>query len=192
MEGKPFRQQHDLDRHHRYRPPRNETEQRQHDAGEHVGALRAATGAHRLARAAHVLRVDGIADHLEGEIGLDRRAHVEIAVLEQRPAAVSALDAAQIDRDLRFERRVDRLAEIVPQQHILGRNGGIGLELEHPMAIGPLAGEQSLRRRLDAWFEGILDAAGMFALQGMRCRCPHALLFESVIDHGCFAMRSAA
>ena len=115
-----------------------------------------------------------------------------MTVLEQRPAAVGALDAAQIDRDLRFERGIDRLAEIVPQQHIFGRNGGIGLELEHPMAIGPLAGEQSLRRRFDAWFEGILDAAGMFALQGMRCRCPHALLFESVIDHGCFAMRSAA
>ena len=60
------------------------------------------------------------------------------------------------------------------------------------MAIGPLAGEQSLRRRLDARLEGILNAAGMFALQRMRCHCPHALLFESVIDHGCFAMRSAA
>ena len=51
----------------------------------------------RLARAPHVRRVDGVADHLEREIGLHARAHVEGAVVEQRPAAMRALDAAQID-----------------------------------------------------------------------------------------------
>ena len=49
-----------------------------------------------------------------------------------------ALDAAQIDGDLALELGVDRLAEIVPQQHVFGRNGGVGLELEHPMAVGLL------------------------------------------------------
>ena len=107
----------------------------------------------RLARAAHVVGVDRIADHLQREIGLHRRADVEIAVAEQRPAAVRALDAAQIDRDLGFERGIDRLAEIMPQQHIFGRNGGVGFELEHPMAVGALAGEQRLRRRFDVRFE---------------------------------------
>ena len=58
MERKPFRQQHDLDRHHRHRAPRNEAEQSQHDAGEDIGALRAAAGQHRLAGAAHVVGVD--------------------------------------------------------------------------------------------------------------------------------------
>ena len=140
MERKPFRQQHDLDRHHRHGAPRNESEQRQHDAGEHVGARRAAAGAHGLAGAAHVIGVDGIADHLQREIGLHGRADVEIAVGKQRPAAVGALDAAQIDGDLGFERGIDRLAEIVPQQHVFGRNGGVGLELEQPMAVRALAG----------------------------------------------------
>ncbi len=41
-----------------------------------------------------------------------------------------ALDAAQIDADLGFERGIDRLAEIMTQQHIFGRNGGVGLQLE--------------------------------------------------------------
>ena len=44
------------------------------------------------------------------EIGLDAGAHVEGAVVEQRPAAVRALDAAEIGGDLRLERQVGRLA----------------------------------------------------------------------------------
>ena len=122
VERKPFRQQHDLDRHHRHGAPRHEAEQRQQDAREHVGALGAAARAGSpRARGACDRRVDGVADHLQREIGLHRRADVESAVVEQRPAAVRALDAAQIDGDLGFERRIDRLAEIMPQQHIFGR-----------------------------------------------------------------------
>ena len=153
MERKPFRQQHDLDRHHRNSAPRNESEQSEHDAGEHIRAFGAAARAHRLARACHVLGSRIVADHLQREIGLHGGADVEIAVAKQRPAAVRALDAAQIDGDLRFERGIDRLAEIVPQQHVFGRNGGIGLELEHPMAVGPLAREQSVGRRGDGAIE---------------------------------------
>ena len=58
MERKPFRQQHDLDRHHRHRAPGNEAEQSEHDAGEDIGARSAAAGQHRLAGAAHVIGVD--------------------------------------------------------------------------------------------------------------------------------------
>ena len=57
-----------------------------------------------------------------------------------------ALDAAQINGDLRFERGIDRLAEIVPQQHVFGRNGGVGLKLEYPMPVRPLAREQGIGR----------------------------------------------
>ena len=153
MERKPFRQQHDLDRHHRHGAPRNKSEQSEHDAREHVRAFGAAAGAQRLARAAHVVGIDRVADHLEREIGLHGRADVEIAVAKQRPAAMRALDAAQIDGDLRFERGIDRLAEIVPQQHVFGRNGGVGLKLEHPMPVRPLAREQGIGRGGDRALE---------------------------------------
>ena len=151
MERKPFRQQHDLDRHHRHRAPRNEAEQSQHGAGEDIGARRAAAGQHRLAGAAHVLGIDGIADHLQREIGFHRRADIEIAVGEQRPAAMGALDAAQIDGDFLFERGIDRLAQIVPQQHVFGRNRRVSFELEYPMAVGTLARKQCLRRASMPW-----------------------------------------
>jgi hypothetical protein len=41
----------------------------------------------RSAVPAHVRRVHFITDHLEGEIGLDARAHVEAAAVKQWPAA---------------------------------------------------------------------------------------------------------
>ena len=65
----------------------------------------AAARADRLAGAAHVIGLHIIADHLEREIGLHRRAHVEGAVLEQRPAVMLALDAAQIIADLALRAR---------------------------------------------------------------------------------------
>ena len=46
-----------------------------------------------------------VADHLQREIGLHAGADVEVAVVEQRPAAVRALDAAQIDGDLALRAR---------------------------------------------------------------------------------------
>ena len=70
-----------------------------------LAALGAAAQADRLAGAAHVRRLRLVADHLEREIGFHRRAHVEVAVVEQRPAAMRALDAAQIDGDLRLPAR---------------------------------------------------------------------------------------
>ena len=60
-----------------------------------------------------------------------------------------ALDAAQIDGDFWLQRGIDRLAEIMAQQHIFGRNGGVGFQLEQPMAVGALRRQQRLRRRID-------------------------------------------
>ncbi len=62
---------------------------------------------------------------------------------------MAALDAAQIGGDAGFERGIDRFGEIMPQQDVFGRNGGVGFELEQKMAVGALAGEQRLRCRID-------------------------------------------
>ena len=78
-------------------------------------------------------RVHRIADHLQREVGFHAGAHIEIAVVHQRPAAMSALNPAQIIRDLAFQRSVDRLAEIVAKQDILRRDGAIGFQFEHPV-----------------------------------------------------------
>ena len=68
-------------------------EQRQLRAGEDVGPFGAAGRQDGLARAAHVRRVGVVADRLQREIRLDAGGEVERAVVEQRPAAMRALDA---------------------------------------------------------------------------------------------------
>ena len=105
VEREPARQQHDLDRHFRHGFPAQDAVEREQDAGEDVAVDAAAARQDRLAGARHVRRVGRVADHLQREIGLDAGAHVEGAVVEQRPAAVRALDAAQVDSDLALERR---------------------------------------------------------------------------------------
>ncbi len=60
--------------------------------GKHVAVDRAAARMHRLARPHHVWSINGVADHLECEIGLHTGAHVEGAVMDQRPTAMCALD----------------------------------------------------------------------------------------------------
>src|SRR5215469_150332 len=52
-----------------------------------------------------------------------------------------ALDRAQIDGKLALQIVVD-LAEIMLQQHVLGRDGGVGFELVAPMAVGVLVRDQ--------------------------------------------------
>ena len=74
-----------------------------------LDAPRAAVRQDRLAGADHVRRVDVVADHLQREIGLHRRRDVEGAAVIQRPAAVRALDAAQVEADLALQLR-DRRA----------------------------------------------------------------------------------
>ena len=95
----------------------------------------------------HVRRVGIVADHLEREIGLDARADVERAGVDERPAAMVALDAPQIDGDQALELEIGLLAAEMAEQHVFGRDGRVGLELEAPVAVLALRGEQRLRRR---------------------------------------------
>jgi hypothetical protein len=118
-----------------------------------VALARAAARADRLARPHHVGRVDGIADHLQSEVRLDARADVEVAFMDQRPAAVGSLDPPQVVCDLGLERGIYGLGEIVPEQHILRRDGAVGLEFEDPMAVGLPETEQRLGRRVNARLE---------------------------------------
>src|SRR5258707_12278396 len=73
-----------------------------------------------------------------------------IAVVYQRPAAMDTLNPAQVIRDLGFQYGVDRLAEVMTKQDILGGNGGIGLQFEDPMPIRPSIAKQCARCRRDA------------------------------------------
>ncbi len=97
--------------------------------------------------------IDEIADHLQREVCLDARAHIEIAAMEQRPAIVTGLNAAQIIPDLGFEGAVDRLAEVVPQQNIFRRNGRIGFQLEYPMTVALAIAQQRVASRGNAGFQ---------------------------------------
>ncbi len=135
VKRRPHRQQHDLDRQHRHASPGQHPEHRQHETREDVAVDGAAARPDRLARPRHVRRIGRIADHLQREIGLHAGAHVEIAVMHQRPAAMGALNPAQIIGDLAFQHGVDRLAEIMAKQHIFRRDGAIGFQFEHPVSV---------------------------------------------------------
>src|SRR5262249_25128345 len=133
----------------RHRAPGHHAVEREEGAGEDVAAAGATVRPDRLARPLHVRRVGAVADHLEGEIGLHTGADVKIAVMKQWPAAMRTLDAAQIGRDLGLKRRIGRQPEVMLEQHVLGRDGRVGFELEYPMAVPLLAGEQRRRRTFD-------------------------------------------
>src|SRR5882762_9259340 len=69
--------------------------------------------------------------------------------MEQRPAAMLALDAAKIGADLALQFRIVRLAEILAQQDVLGRDRRVRLEFEDPVPVGPLLAHQRLRGTAD-------------------------------------------
>jgi len=167
VKRRPHRQQHDLDRQHRHRAPGHHAIESQQEPGENVDAAGAAVAADRLARAHHVRRIHGIADHLQRKIGFDAGAHVERAVLHQRPAAMIALRAAQIVRDLGFEHAVDGLGEIVAQQDIFRRYRAVGFQLEHPVSVGLPVTKQRFGRRRDA----LLERYGIDRRDGFACNC---------------------
>ena len=147
MNRKPARQEDQLGRHAGRFLPRAFAIERQLDAGEDIGLERPAGFQDRLARPRHMRSLRGVADHLEREIGFDRRADIEGAVVEQRPAAMlAALDAAQIDTDLALQLEVRLFAKVMDQQHIFGRDGGVGFQLEHPVAVLALLLEQRCGR----------------------------------------------
>ena len=104
-----------------------------------------AVGADRITRQHHVRRVDVVADHLQAEVGLDAGRDVEGAVVVERPAAVLALDAAQVDADLALQLQVLGLAEVVLQQDELRRDGAVGLQLEHEVTVRPLRLQQGVQ-----------------------------------------------
>src|SRR4051794_25752896 len=144
MEGKPARQEHDLDRHGRHGAPRCLPIKRQRSAGENIALSRAAMGQDRLAGALHMRRIDVVAAHLQREIGFDAGAHIERPVVKERPAAMRPLDAAQIVAELCLKLEVRRFAEEVDEQDVFGRDGAIRLELEDEVPIGPLHSKQGL------------------------------------------------
>src|SRR5215813_5067824 len=76
-----------------------------------------------------------------------------------------ALDAAQVDRDLGFERGIDRFGQIVPQQDVFRRNGCVRLQFEYPMSIGLLQGDERAGCHLDAVVDGG-RRRGRFRLEG--------------------------
>ena len=104
----------------------------------------------RGARFGHVRRLRIVADHLEAEIGLHRRADVEGSIMKQRPSTMCALDAAQINADLVLELGRVRLTEVLPQQNILGRNRRVGFEFEYPMPVIALLTYQCIGRAVDS------------------------------------------
>ena len=134
VKGKPFRQQHDLDRHHRHRAPRDDAVEREQDAGEDIAIGGAAARQDRLARAPHMRFIGVITDHLEREIGFHARAHVELALMEKRPAAMLALNATQIGADLFFQRGVGFLAEIMARAERIRRGWWRRLRARTPNA----------------------------------------------------------
>ncbi len=142
VKGRPARKQHDFDRHDRDRPPRNLAEQCKQDACEYVAAPRAATASGSPPRARSICGAStGSPAAFKREIGLDRSAEIESAPVEQRPAAVRALDGTNIPGDPRLEFRLDA-AEIVLEQDELRRDRHVGLQLEDPMSVGVLQGDQ--------------------------------------------------
>ena len=145
MERKPARQEHDLDRHIGHGAPRNLPEQRECDAREHVAAGRAAALQNCRTRPHHVGSLGAVARELQGKVGLDGAAHVEVAAVVQRPAAMLGLTSAQISRELRFQRSVNLLQE-VRHQDILGGNGTVRLQLEQPIALRALQTDQRVAR----------------------------------------------
>ena len=162
---------HDFHGHLRNGPPADDAEQGQQNAGENVAAFRAAMGQQGVSRPGHVLVGRVVADHLQREVGLDCGADVQIAAVEQGPAAVSALDTAQIDPDLPLELGGVRLAEIGAQQDVFGRDGGVGLQFEQPVAVGALPASQGARGAIDrgvevdseGQLESVVHGAALFA-----------------------------
>ncbi len=73
----------------------------------------------------------------------------------ERPAAVLALDASQVDPDLALQLQVLGLAEVVLQQDELRRDGGVGLQLEHEMPVRLLQGQQGVGGARDQALDGV-------------------------------------
>ena len=76
------------------------------------------------------------------------------------------LAAPQIGCDLPLERGIGRLAQVVHEQNVLGGDRRVRLELEHPMAIGPLFLQQRLCCKINRRVERRVCSA-----RSVRARC---------------------
>ena len=124
----------------------------------------------RFARAAHVRRLGIVADHLESEIGLDAGAHVERARVNERPAAMIALNAPKIDSDQALEFEIGLLAAKVSKQNVFGWNCRIGLKFETPMAVLVLAIKQRIRSARDMTLQN-LERGGILSMVESDIHC---------------------
>ena len=172
MERKPARQQHDLDRHRRHAAPGNCAVEREQEAGEDIAPCRPAMGENRFARAAHVRRVGIVADHLEREIGLDAGADVERAGVNERPAAMVALDSPQIDGDQALELEIGLFAAKVPRAARI-RPGMVASasSSKHQWPSSLLRGEQRLRGAGRCGVRGPPPTARLPRWIAGRCSC---------------------
>ncbi len=160
VEREPGGQHHDLHRHHRHGTPRHLLEQRQQDAGEDVGAGGAARCQDGGAGSGHVRRGRVVARRLQREIGLHAGADVERPVMPQRPAVMPVrLDAADVIGELRLLLPVDHAEEVL-QQDVFGRDGGVGLQDEGPVAVLALQVEQPTDAAADRVVEAGAGGAG--------------------------------
>jgi hypothetical protein len=180
VERRPAGQQRDFHRHHGHGRPRHLAEQREQHAREDIALFGAAVGQDRVPGARHVRGAGRIADHLEGEIRLHAGARIERAAVEQRPAAVLALAAAQVAGDLAFQAGVGRFAQVVHHQHVFGRDGDVRLQFVDPVAVRTLVGQQGRERPVDGALQPRahrprplrLDGAGLG--RGTECLVTHA------------------
>jgi hypothetical protein len=93
-----------------------------------------------------VRRLGIVADHLQPKVRFDAGAHVERACVNERPAAMVALNAPKIDSDQPLEFEIGLFAAEMPEQNVFGRDRRIGLEFETPMAVVVLSSQQRRRR----------------------------------------------
>ena len=85
--------------------------------------------------------IDGHAGHLHREVDLDGRRQVGGAALEQAPAAVGVLPAAEVADGPLLDGAVGAVDEVAEQQ-VLGGERAIGLELADPVPVGRLDREE--------------------------------------------------
>ena len=164
---------HDLDRHDGNRRPRHLAEQSEQSAGEDVGVRRATVLEDRLPGAPHVWGVGVVAEHLEREIGLYARRHVETAVLKQRPAAARLLVRANIPGKLDLKTVADRRATEMMEEDVFRGDRHVGLELEHEMTVGPLRLQESRLGAVDRAIEPVeTGRQGLLVAKGGLQHCP--------------------
>ena len=69
--------------------------------------------------------------------------------MEERPSAVLALNSPKVNADLALQIEVVRFTQVVAQEDVFGRNGGVCFQFEHPVPIGALACEKGLGGQID-------------------------------------------